>query len=306
MNKLKIFILSGVLGCLLFSCADENLSPIITFDKAEKGAYIRLIQSGNSLVNLFDIPGSSFTYSVEFVDSEDGDLVAEYNLDLTYQGADGSTVGPVRYKSFTPSDFTTTEAGLKGLENIVIPATEAISALGLSNDDIQPGDNFAFDGSIVLTTGAVFGAENSSATVRGAAFRGYFDFGLPAGCPSDLTGTYSYSTTDIVCPGFEWDGTPATGTVDILAQGGGVYKFSDWAFGAYVCYGGGTAGGDLTFIDVCEEVSFTGFTDSFGDTWTFDSSIDGEEWTIKWENTYGEAATAVITFPGGVPFTLAK
>ncbi|MEL6945545.1 MAG: hypothetical protein AAFO82_23060 [Bacteroidota bacterium] len=301
MNKLKIFIFSGVLGCLLFSCADDSLSPIITFDQAEKGAYIRLIESGDALVNLFEIPTSVFDYSVEFVDSEDGDLVAEYNLDLTYQGADGSSAGPVRYKSFTPSEFTTTEAGLKGI-SVSIPAPEIISALGLKEEDIKPGDNFAFDGSLVLTTGAVFGAENSSATVRGTAFRGFFDFGMPAGCPSDLAQTVSYSTTDIWC-----GGDPVTGTVDIQPQGGGVYKFSDWAFGAYgPCYGGGTAGGDLTFKDVCEEVSFTGFTDSFGDTWTFDSSIDGEEWTIKWENTYGEAATSVLTFPGGVPFVLAK
>ncbi|MEM6698456.1 MAG: hypothetical protein AAF806_04150 [Bacteroidota bacterium] len=300
MNKLKIFIFSGVLGCLLFSCADDSLSPIITFDQAEKGAYVRLIERGDALVNLFDIPGSVFNYSVEFIDIEDGDLVAEYNLDLTYQGADGSTLGPVRYKSFTPSEFKTTEAALKGID-VSIPATEIIALLGLSEADIMPGDNFAFDGTLVLTTGAQFGRENSSATVNGAAFRGFFDFGMPAGCPSDLAQTVSYSTTDIWC-----GGDPVTGTVDIVAQGAGVYQFSDWAFGAYgPCYGGGTASGDLTFQEVCEEVSFTGFTDSFGDTWTFESSIEGEEWTIKWENTYGEAATSVITFSGGVPFTLA-
>jgi len=299
MNKLKIFILSGVLSCLLFSCADDSLSPIITFDQAEKGAYVRLIESGNSLVNLFNISGSVFDYSVEFIDLEDGDLVAEYNLDLTYEGADGSTAGPVRYKSFTPSEFKTTEAGLKGVD-VSIPATEIIAALGLKEEDIQPGDNFAFDGTLVLTTGAQFGRENSSATVNGSAFRGHFDYTLPAGCPSNLDQTVTYTTTDIWC-----GGDAVTGSVDIVGQGGGVYKFSDWAFGAYgPCYGGGTAGGDLTFTDVCEEVSFTGFTDSFNDTWTFSSSIDGENWTITWENTYGEAATSVINFPGGVPFTL--
>lgn len=301
MNKLKIFIFSGVLGCLLFSCADESLSPIITFDQAEKGAYIRLIEEGDKLVNLFDISGSVYNYSVEFIDLEDGDLVAEYNLDLTYEGVDGTTAGPVRYKSFSPSDFTTTEAGLKGVTNISIPASDFISALGLKEDDIMPGDNFAFDGSIVLTTGAVFGAENSSATVRGAAFRGHFDYNLPAGCPSDLTGSYSYVTTDVWC-----DGSTVEGSLEIVAQGGGVYNLSDWSLGAYgPCYGAIAAQPTITFTDVCAEVSFTGFTDSYGDTWTFDSSIDGAEWTINWENTYGESANSVLIHPSGEwPFTL--
>ena len=73
-----------------------------------------------------------------------------------------------------------------------------------------------------------------------------------------------------------------------------------------MCYEGGNAtGGDLAFTDVCAVGSFTGFTDSFGDTWTFTSSVDGTEWTIEWVNTYGESATSVLTNPNGWPFTLA-
>ncbi|MEM1325115.1 MAG: hypothetical protein AAGI23_04125 [Bacteroidota bacterium] len=300
MNKFNIFILSGVLALSLFSCADEDLAPIVTFDDAEKGAYVRLIEQGDNLINLFDIDGSVFTYSVEFIDVEQGNQVAEYNVDLVYTGSKGD-IGPVRYKSFTQSDFGTCEEGYRCLENITVPATEVIAALGLTPDDLEPGDQIRADGSLVLTTGAVFGAENSSATVNGTAFRGFFDFLLPAGCPSDLEQTVTYETTDIWC-----GGDPVSGSVDIVGRGAGVYEFSDWAFGSYgPCYGGGTAGGDLTFSEVCGEVFFSGFTDSFADTWTFESSIDGNQWTIIWENTYGEAATSVITFPGdAVPFTL--
>ena len=153
-----------------------------------------------------------------------------------------------------------------------------------------------------MTDGRVFSAENSSPAITGAAFQGHFDFTLPANCPSDLTGTYDYTTTDVWC-----DGSMVTGTVDIVAQGGGVYNFSDWSFGAYgPCYGSTANQPGITFDEVCAEVSFTGFTDSFGDTWTFTSSIDGNDWTIGWENTYGESANSVITFPGPVPFTLSE
>lgn len=305
MNKHKLSILFGVLLTLAWSCADEDLSPILTFDKAGKGAYPRLINESDKLINLFDIDGSEYTYSVEFVDLEQGDLVAEYILELTYEDADlddgDASTGPLEFRSWSASDFVEVSSGFKGVENITITANEAIAAAGITPEEVNPGDQFVFDGRLVLEDGSVFTAENSTATVRGAAFQGHFSFTLPAACPSSLEGTYSYVGSDYWCGE---DGI--SGEVDIEALGGGVYTFSDWAFGAYVaCYGGGAAGGgDLSFADVCNEVSFVGFTDSFGDTWEFTSSVDGEEWTIEWANTYGESGKAVITSPGGWGFTI--
>lgn len=306
MNKLhKFSILLGALLFITYGCKDEDLAPIVTFDSVEKGAYPRLIEEGELLINLFDIAGSQYTYTVEFVDIEQGALVSEYNLYMTYndnnpENGDAS-VGPIEFRTFSQSDFTDNADGFRELSQ-TITANEAIAAANTTAEDIGPGDEFVFEGEVVLENGATFRSENSSATVVGAGFRGHFDFTMPCACPSDLAGTYEYTTTDVWC-----DGSTVTGTVDIEAQGGGVYKFSDWAFGAYgPCYGGGTAGGDLTFDDVCEVVTFTGFTDSFGDTWTFSSSLsaDNTEWTIKWENTYGESATSVVVNPNGWSFDL--
>ena len=99
--------------------------------------------------------------------------------------------------------------------------------------------------------------------------------------------------------------------IDIIDQGSGVYQFSDWSFGAYpACYGGtGVATGDFTFSEVCTEVTLNDGTDSFGDNWSFTSSISGNDWTIVWLNfTYAsglENGVTTITFPNGIPFTLA-
>lgn len=306
MTKFKFSIILGAVLVMLSGCADEDLAPILTFDSAGKGAYPRLIEEGNTLINLLeDASASTYTYTVEFIDLQQGELVAEYVLEMTYEdnnpGNGDASNGPIVFRTFTQSDFTTNENGYRQV-SVTIPASEAISAAGTSFDQLMAGDNFEFDGRVVLEDGSQFGAENSSSTVRGAAFRGHFDFTMPANCPSDLTGTYDVMTTDIWC-----GGDPVTTTVDIEALGGGSYEFSDWAFGAYgPCYGGGSASGDLNFQEVCTVVSFTGFTDSFGDTWTYDSSIDGNEWTIAWENTYGEAGTSVIMYPGGAdwPITL--
>ncbi|MEZ4994236.1 MAG: hypothetical protein R2824_27685 [Saprospiraceae bacterium] len=75
MNK-KIFSIMAAAGLVLFasSCADPDLGPIVTFDTAGKGAYVRLVEdNGNQLINLLDLAASGYQYSVEFVDLERGD-----------------------------------------------------------------------------------------------------------------------------------------------------------------------------------------------------------------------------------------
>ncbi len=288
-----------------FSCEDPDKAPIVTFDSAGHGAYPRFVsEAGATLMNLLteaEFNASDYTWTVEFVDEAQGGQVAEYVVEITYDPASGSDQGPVEFVRIPGSAFTSGESGY--LQTTISSAAPDIAGLfGLGYADLSAGDDFDFNGRIIMTDGREFTGATSSATVNGAAFIGRFDFTRPAACPSDLTGTYSYVTTNIWCDG----SATVTGDVDVEALGGGRYQFSDWAFGSYgTCYGGGTAGGDLTFTEVCEVVSFTGFTDSFGDTWTYTSSISGEEWTIAWDNTYGESATSVITFPGGVPFTLA-
>ena len=301
MKKLLVFLFAGL---MVTSCADEDLGPIVTFDTASKGAYIKLIEEGSRLVNLFDVPGSVYTYSVEFVDFDQGNLVSEYNLDLTVvdntPDNDNVSAGPIRLKSFSASEFGSTDRGFKGLSGISLSATELIAAAGISADQLGPNDVFRVNGSLTLQDGSVFAGSNSSAAVRGTAFAGHFDFDLTANCPSDLTGSYAYETTDAWC-----DGSSATGSVDIVAVGGGTYYFSDWSFGAYgPCYGAVADQPGITFAEVCAEVSYTAVVDSYGDTWTFTSSVDGDRWTINWENTYGESANSVVINPNGWAFTL--
>jgi len=289
---------------LTFSCEDEDRLPLVVLDTVEKGAYPRLIDETDKIINLFDISGSNYVYNIEFVDEQGGNLIAEYVLDLVFDDNDPSngdkSTGAVEFLKMTASDFTPNERGYLQAPTISINGAQAISAAGLTADDVSAGDNFNFVGRVILTDGRVFSQTNSSATVVGPAFRGHFNFTMGANCPSDLAGTFAYETTDVWC-----DGSTVSGNVDIISRGGGRYYFSDWAFGAYgPCYGGTADQPGITFDEVCAEVFFTGFTDSFGDTWTFDSNISGEVWTINWVNTYGEAGNSKVTFPGGVPFTL--
>jgi len=290
------------------ACEDEDKAPIVTFDSAGHGAYVRLItdsETGNLLINILtqaDYDASQYGYSVEFIDGEGGATINQYVIKVEYDDVTGAnSSGPVVLRTYESSAFAPSINGILGVANIAITAGDVAAVIGLSFADLNAGDNFNIMGEII-TPNYTHTGSNSSAAVQGAAFQGHFDFTMPAACPSDLTGSYDFVTTNAWC-----DGSGTSGSVEIIALGGGVYTFDDFSFGAYsICYSPTSTADQptLTFTEVCNEVFFTGFTDSYGDTWIYNSSISGSEWSISWSNTYNEAGDAVITFPGGVPFTL--
>lgn len=304
MKKILIIMVVGLLGFM--GCKDEALAPIITFDQAGKGAYVRRIaETGSKLVNLLDINASKYGFSVELVDEQKGALISEYNINVTFSDknpdiAGNKTSGPKLWKSYKAADFKDSKNGYKSVEGIEFTGPALLAFFGLAVSDVGPGDVFELKGSVVLTDGQVFTHDNSSAAVRGSAFAGHFNQDLTANCPSTLAGTYDYVGSAYFCGG------GATGKIKIVAAGGGSFNFDDWSFGSYPkCYGGLAANwGTLRFKEVCGKVSFTGFTDNYGDTWTFTSTVSGKDWTITYLNTYGEFGTAVIKHPTAWPFTL--
>ena len=297
-----------MLAIVVASCADETQKPIVTFDDAGHGAYPRLVEStGELLANMqsqADFDASEYSYSVKFVDDNNGGNIATYTVNIEYIDVTGAaSAGPMEFKSYTAADFTADGDGNMVLTNIGFTANDAASAFGLTYSTINVGDKFEFTGVLVQNSGAIHTGGTSSSTINGTAFQGYFDYTLPAACPSSIQGTYSF-TSDT------WCGNSVSGTVDIIAEGGGKYGFSDWSFGGYLdCYGGGVAVGDFNFVDVCQFVTLNDGDDSFGDSWSFTSVINGNDWEITWLNfTYAaglENGVATVTFPDGIPFALA-
>lgn len=309
MRRIKPLLFVATLVLLFGACKDPDLAPIATFDQSTKGAYVRVVEQSENTVNLDDIDNSQFTYTVEFVDLEKGDLVSEYNLQVSFQDNDDSngdkSVGPFDIRNWTAADFSTNKDGFKGLENIQISAKEVLDKTGITAADISYGDIFKFTGSVTKTDGAVYSAENSSASVNGASFRGFFNFSLTARCPTNLAGSYGYTTTStsVVCGITEKEATEdLSGMVTIEALEDGKYQFSDWSFGSFsVCYEAGTIenSSSLQFADYCDQLNYVGKTDSFGDVWTFSSTIDGNDWTINWSTSAGDAGKTVVTNPNG-------
>ena len=195
MKKILFMLLSFA---FITSCADEELGPILTYEKAEVGSYIRLVQLNVGEFDLDNASTSALDYEVDFVDIENGKLADEYSIDVVYQDntpADGpGNMDRRSFKVFSKGDFSDSVNGNKGVK-VTIPLTEVLSLFGLSLDQVKAGDNFAFFGT-VRQGDDTYASTNSTSTIRGSAFQGYFDFNGKLTCPQPNTvfvGSYTIS-----------------------------------------------------------------------------------------------------------------
>ncbi len=202
MKNLLIICLVGVMMILVSSCADEEKQPIITFDQATKGAYVRLLDETPKLLDLANLSTASYSYDVEFVDIEQGALVSVYEIFVSFVDNNPSngdnSQGNTLLRSISASEFGSSERGFKSTSQSVT-LTELLSLFSLSADDLLANDQFVFDGNIILQDGSLYGAENSSAAVNGSAFAGHFDYTLKATCvlPDNLfVGDYVMTYVD--------------------------------------------------------------------------------------------------------------
>jgi hypothetical protein len=200
MNKLLIILISGLM--VMSSCKDESKAPIITFDQAGKGAYVKLINVNEGIdgFNLSQFSSSAYDFDVEFVDIEQGDLVASYTIYASYVSSPFSSTPNVAEQLYLTKDagsFTESERGFKST-NVRIGLADVAGKLGLTESQLGGADAFNFRSEIVLNDGSVFQASNSSAAVNGSAFAGHFDFSVKLSCPlSDDKFVGNYTLTHV-------------------------------------------------------------------------------------------------------------
>jgi len=186
MNKYIKTIVIALGAFMVTSCADPELSPIITFDKAGKGAYIRLVELKSGLFDNNSPETAALEFDAEFIDIENGALVNNYSINVQYIDANpdngDNSVATTPYLSFGKSDFGTSVNGKVGM-SLSISLKDLTTKLGLNLDDILALDQFRFSSSITLDDGQVFSQANSSAAVTGDAFQGWFNFSGIVTCP---------------------------------------------------------------------------------------------------------------------------
>ena len=270
------------------SCKDESLTPVLTFDKAKIGAYPRLVELTTGEFDLANIGSSALVYEIDFVDEENGALVSEYIIEgQFFDNTDGNDVSKASkvFKTFSASDFSPSEKGNQGI-SITIPLTEALAFWDLSEDEVNAGDQFSFSTTVVHQDGTSYSAANSSQTVRGSAFQGYFTYNGKLTCPlSDdaFSGAYSLSYEGDAGAGFGIPFSEGTVTVNTISGSSTRRSFNlPWAPGI-----GGFPVADFIFDFVCEIVVVEDFNTGLacaggsitivqGDRSTFDLTNDNE------------------------------
>ncbi len=253
MKNKFLMLMVVVLG--FTACSDDSLTPVLTFDKATIGAYPRLVELTTGEYDLDNIASSALVYEIDFVDEDNGNLVTEYIIEGQFidntPGNDVSRESKV-YQTFTPSDFSASENGNQGIV-VTIPLTEALSFWDLTEDDVNAGDQFSFSTSVVHQDGTTYSASNSSQTVRGSAFQGYFTYNGKLTCPladEDFSGAYSLSYIGDASAGFGIPFPEGTVTINPIAGSSTRRSFNlPWAPGL-----GGFDVADFTFDFVCEVV----------------------------------------------------
>ena len=246
----------------LASCKDPNKTPVLTFEKATIGAYPRLVKLTTGEFDLKNISSTALKYEVEFVDKEKGTLVSEYVINAQYIGKNVSK-DQIEYKRIPKSSFTDSEKGFKGVV-MTIPLTDMLSAFGIDVSETAAGDNIAFSTTLVMDDGRTFSAGNSSPTVRGSAFKGYFTFNGKLTCPledTQFTGTYllSYADPDNAKGGYGIPFVEGEVTVEVIPGSSTRRHFSAGYLPAF-----GPFGSDPSFDVVCDVVVWEEYNTGLG------------------------------------------
>lgn len=183
-------ILSGLLlvtMVLFYGCdTEQDFSPIITFEKAGKGAYPRLVNISAGEFDLNDLT-QGIDYTVEFVTLNQGANVTEYRVELTFtdvnlDNGDMSTDAVV-FLTAGQGEFSTNEDGYKQYA-VSLGLDDIATALGITVDNIKANDYVTFESFITLDDGSVFSADNSTPTVNtSGGFSALFSRNFSITCP---------------------------------------------------------------------------------------------------------------------------
>lgn len=294
MKKLKSIFLLMALIAVTASCEDDGGESSLSF--REGGVPdIQKAEGSDAFINLLSIQeGGTATLSFT-VDKGFGDI-ASMDVVGFYFTAEGGVERAVLAEDVTtfPSTITVTSQQLIDL----FPGLNSADDFGLGDQLLVSADVTLENGdmySLISPEGnANYGADISNSTVF-SVIQVY-----NVSCPSDLAGTYDFTTTNVGEPGGFLVEGPLTGSVTLTDAGGGIYDISDGSYGGWEgLYGPGNIASGVTLIDICGQLSFGG-ADDFGDTYTIsDVAVNGSDLSFHWENTYGEFGDTVLTRTDG-------
>lgn len=330
MNKFKIALYTFLTALILpFSaCKDESLNPVPQW---ESGIHANgEFASGSPQNFVFAEPDTKITLDFRWISIDNLNTVTEVEFYVLFNesyedndgnprtAAHGGTEGKL-LKKLTGSEVK----GNRELMNITISQDDVYNLYkdntfnygdGVVNVFSNPekpdrgpgnqfvaGDSFKVRWAMRTSDGRYF--DSWSISVCTEFPDASCDVSWAIICVSDLAGTFDYVQTEMTPgPGGGACPTEITGTVTWTEDSPGKYFTTDLTFGMFPssCWNDDPANSaSARILDQCNKI-IVGGGDQYGDTYTYQfSDFNGPTMTVKWQNTYGDKGTVVLTRQDG-------
>ncbi len=180
MKRNKLSIWGALLSLLIVATACVDfVEPNIPYKDFDTGAYLRTIERTSVTFSSANLASSNFALTLEAVDAEDGRTVESVEVrvrhrrvipDVSVDFTPAAGSDDIVIRTFSQDDFSPNDESRFLRMSFSIPASEAISAVGFTEDDIEINDVFEFRLVLTDTQGRVFTNTNRSSDVAGGFF----------------------------------------------------------------------------------------------------------------------------------------
>jgi hypothetical protein len=295
-----IFVVLAAMG-MAISCSDDK--GFFDKDAIVYAAYLNVVATPKSTfgtVSQSDFrlnTTSEYQVTLEERDVERGKLfqAVDFYVKLRDNTVPKITTSEIKLKTVPSSAFAQDPNTDYPRATISITAQEVLTALSLTQGDVNGGDQIELRYELVMKDGRVFTNTNASGIVTGGAFfNSPFFYRIPVVCVSERTGTYDGVTDWVDYYGYE---DTNTYTDDITAAAGaGQYNLADLSGGMEPIIWGNPPV-EAVIQDLCGKVLLVSAPYVYPYYVRGGSEIDLSTgvMTIVWENVYGENGVTVLT-----------
>lgn len=220
-----ILLMFGLL--IVQSCSEDDKVVDEVFATVTRGATLKTINVISGVVDIFNIETSVFEVELEYRDNEDGALLGSFDVyarftDNTDDGTDNSAPEVFLF-NVAGSAFAVDPTFGNPRTTLTIPASTTLTALGLSDDQLNGGDNIIYRLVLKLTDGREFSDEASGNITGGSFFSSPFAYTAPLVClfdePGFFSGSYLMEQISGADPFFNSQTFGGDQIVDVVAAG---------------------------------------------------------------------------------------
>jgi len=161
MKTLFNTLIYTLLAVLVVSCETEEKVIDFVFENTENGAFLRITDFSGTSINKGDT-SSSASVSIEY-GGQDVSLLQNVTFSISYSGKAGNK-GPVDLTVVTPDQMGTGPYG-NPTTNYSYTLGQALSALGITANDITGGDRFTLGMTANLTDGRSYGPGSANGNI---------------------------------------------------------------------------------------------------------------------------------------------